>query len=255
MTQALVKVEEKALVVSQGQSALEELGVSASDLAIAKILLMQSTSEMVGDGKANFGDMVNSLTGDKLGSIGKPVEILPLAVNKSWVIFDMSSGQPEFLRTEAFTAANANQPWEGEEDGKPVRRDQSINVYVLLVSEITSGEAFPLMVSFRRTGYAAGKALVTQILKQKMFKKPIYARTVMLDATRQKNGTNTYAVFEVKPSRPTTEAEQATAEALIEMLSTQKPVVDESDLRTPEPSAAPKPVVIKTTEGTVDEVY
>lgn len=254
MSNELVKTENTA-VATTGMSMLDELGVSASDLTIAKILLMQSTSELVGDGKANFGDMINSVTGEKLGQIDKPVEIIPLSVNKTWVVFDMSSGQPEFMRVEPFTAANASQTWEGEEDGKPIRRDQSINFYVLLGSDVASGEAFPLMVSFRRTSYAAGKALVTQILKQRMFKKSEYSKTVLLDASRQKNGTNTFAIFEVKPGRATTPEEQETAKTMLSMISASKPVVDDSDLRHPaqEQATAPKPVVVKT--DVVDEVY
>lgn len=200
--------EQNALVVSEQanvpalSSQMKELGVSASDLIIPKMLLMQNTSEYVGDKKAAMGDIVNSQTLEVLGGEKSPVSLVPLKMYKTWRVYDMDSGQPEFLRQEAVTADNEKLPWEDteeNEDGKkiPIRRDLCMNFFCLLYKEVQSGEAFPVVASFKRTSIQAGRQLATQIFMQACLNRPPYAKTALLSVKTQKAEKNTYAVFEI----------------------------------------------------------
>lgn len=205
---------------------LAEAGVSAADLVIPKLLLMQGTSEYVGDESAEVGDIVNSQTHEVLGGIGKPVEFVPLKLYKTWRIYDMSSKQPKFLREEPVTAANADQEWEGLEGKTPVRRDQNFNFFILLKSELDAGEAFPCVVSFKRTSMNAGKQLATQLFKLAALGKLPYSQTVKLGVRKDKKETNTYAVYEFQKGNPCTEVEKTEAQRWLKTLSSVKYTVD-----------------------------
>ena len=106
-----------------------------------------------------------------------------------------------------------NEAWQFEEvvAGKLVKRMKGINYYVLLVSDIEAGEAFPYILTFRSTSFNAGKKLATHLAKLRMFKQPSAAQVFALSATREKNDKGTFMVLNVAPSRKATEVEKAAA--------------------------------------------
>ena len=78
-------VETKGTEVVNAEQDLNAWGdapVSARDIIIPKILAMQGLSELVTDGKAKFGDFVDSVTHQVLGSIDKPLEFVPFHMTK-----------------------------------------------------------------------------------------------------------------------------------------------------------------------------
>lgn len=228
---AVAKVEPQTTAVSAAANqALQDLGISASDLTIPKILLMQNTSERVGMGTAAFGDMINSVTGEKVGDFSKGMEFIPLKITKNWVVLDISQGTPKYVRMEPVTAQNEKRDWEGVENGNPVRFDLSLDVYVLMIKDITEGEAFPYVISFRRTSYPAGRALATQILKQAILGKPVYNKVMVLKPERQKADTNVYGVYSVQPSRVATEPEKEQAKIWLGLVTSKQYSVDNSDV-------------------------
>lgn len=208
----------------QFKQMLEETGVSATDLVIPKLLLMQNTSEYVGNDTAKMGDIVNSQTLEVIGSVGKPVEVIPLKLYKTWRTYSLASGQPKFLREEPVTAQNASAPWEDKEpaqDGKgtiPIRRDMNFNFFVLLKSELEAGEGFPVVVSFKRTSMNAGKQLATQLFKMLALGRAPYSSTMKLGVKKEKKDTNTYALFECAKGEPCSEQHKAEAKLWLERL-------------------------------------
>jgi hypothetical protein len=225
-------------------SAMEELGISIGDLSIPKIHCMQSTSDMVGEGLAKPGQFVNSMTKEVIGEYDKPVEIIPLFANKTWVYYDMTSGQPKFMRIEAMTPQNEHLPWDDVENGVKIRRDAALNFFVLRATEAEDDECFPYVISFKRTSYQAGKALATHLLKLKMFRKPVFSKSVILSSRKEKKDTNTYAVMGIAIGKPTSDKAQAAAQLWLEMLQKGAYKVDDSDVKDDAKAAAPKMTVV-----------
>lgn len=222
----VVANETKAVSITQTMS---DVGISAQDLIIPKLLLMQNTSEYVGDGKAQMGDVLNSQTLEKLGSINEPVNIVPLKLYKTWRVYDMSGRTPTFLRQDPVTPGSERLPWEDNENGMPIRRDLCMNYFVLLTKELESGDAFPMIVSFKRTSMQAGKVLSSHIFKLAYLKRPPFSQSVPLKISRQKKETNTYAVFEIGKGTDLSDAMKEAASKWLEVLSTMNYKVDESD--------------------------
>lgn len=251
MSNELVKTEEtKALSVS---SAMEELGISASDLSIPKLHCMQSTSELVGEGQAKPGELVNSMTKEILGGYDKPIEIIPLFANKTWVYYDMSTGQPKFMRIEPMTPATENLPWDDIENGIKIRRDACLNFFVLLNKDAEEDECFPYVISFKRTSYAAGKALATHLLKLKMFRKPVFDKTVILSSRKEKKDTNTYAVLGIAVGKSASEKARNAAQLWLDLLAKNSYRVDNSDVA--EEVAKPAAPTVTVVGGSVDDTY
>lgn len=258
MANELIKKETTELAIGSVGDVMAELGLSTKDLEIPKILLMQSTSEFVGDEKAEFGDMVVSKTARKLGDMKNPLDLIILSSFKTWVVYNVSKkGTPEFMRIEAMTAQNEALPWDDIEDIDGVkcaiRRDQCLNFYVLLASEVKEGEYFPYCVSFKRTGYDAAKTIATAILKLKMFGKKSYEKIVSLSVAKEKNDTNTYVKFIATQTRASTEAEKTAGKMWLDLIKTNNYTVDNSDIVSEKPVA---PEVQKTEKaGPVVELY
>lgn len=256
-----VSVVETGLpAVSSGENLLSELGVEAKDLSIYKILLMQKTSEFVGDEKAAFGDLVHSRTAEKFGGFDQSIEVLPVQIYKTWVIYDVTEGTPKFVTTEDMTPANSSLPWEfSDAEGRNYRRDQCINVMVLLTSEVAAGEPFPYIMSFRRASFSTGKDIVTQVMRSRMFGKPIYAKTIQIGVGKQKKDTNTYAVFTSRVGRTANEAEAQAAQMWAGILKSSKVAVDNSDLEREDSSSkssvAPSPKVMGGDEASKNDLY
>lgn len=211
--------------------------VDSKDLLIPKLLLMQGLSDAVADERAQMGDIVNSVTYEKLGDKKAPVEIIPLKIFKTWVISLKKKGEDkhEFDSIVNMDSSNADLPWEETlPDGTELRRDQTINVYALVASELTDGAALPYVVSFRRTSYIAGKKIATHFAKMSMLKQPPAARTVKLTCSIEKNEKGTYYTYDVEPGRVTTQDELATAYSWFTQVSRGAHKVDDSDVRQPE---------------------
>lgn len=226
-----------------GYRTLSDLGFEAKDILIPRLMLAQNTSEAVGAGAAKLGDIYNSLSGEVLGGGQTLVELVPLHVFKTWRIYNMSeefrAQGGKLIRVDAFTAANADQKWEGVDtvsDNKggtkqvPVRRDLCYNAFVLLVKELTEGFAFPANVIFKRTSLNAGKQVVSQIYKLDMLKQPIYSRSFFLTSEKTKgNGPNMYAIFQAKPGTVVSPEHQKAAAGWADTVRAESVRVDDTE--------------------------
>lgn len=227
----VAKVETKEVAVQSYEGMLDDTPIDVSDILISKILLMQGMSKLVAAEKAMSGDMVDSISGAKLGNKENPIEMIPFHITKTWVIFEEINNKLEYKEIVPFTAANADWKWDDVVNGTKVRRDKSINYYVLLPSEIAAGEFMPYVVSFRRTSYQAGQKLETTRTKFKMFGKPIFAKTFKLLALKESNDKGTFNRFDVEVLRDTTPAELKAVNQWRELVKAPHTRVDDSDLK------------------------
>lgn len=236
--------------VATTNSVLDDMGISMSDVVLPRLMLMQNTSEAVGADKAKLGDIVSSLTEEVLGGVNAPISFIPLNTYKTWMVYEMSGATPRFVRTEACTKENEARPWDAMENGKPHRYNQVINCLALLRKDCSSEEAFPVVISFKRTSYMAGKILLTQILKQKILRRAVWSKAYLLTATKTKNDTNYYAILGVTPDSATTLAEQELAAMWSGVLAQSAyKVDDDKELRDEAPKVHTPEVVIVGNNG------
>lgn len=163
--QKAVAIKEKNALVEAGLNEEDFLDSSADiqDLLIPKILLMQGVSQAVNDEKAMAGDMIDSVSLEKLGSGRekdyKEIPVVALTSNKTWVVHEIIDGQPDWKEEVPMTAENQNWAQEEVVDGVLLRRDRSINFYLLRADQLDDPTAIPYMISFRRTAYRTGRQL------------------------------------------------------------------------------------------------
>ena len=183
--------------------------VSDSDVVIPKLLLMQKTSQLVDDENSgvSVGDIVRSTSKEILAKKGGPLEFVPIHQFKTWVKYDMSSGSPKFAGIEPCSSANEDLEWEYEEDGKQMRRDMTLNFYVLLKEDLvahveakekgTTTNLFPCLVSFSRTSYRAGKILATHFFMCGRNRIPVPGTVYSLSSERKSNDSNSWYTLDV----------------------------------------------------------
>lgn len=229
----IAKVEEKKEVALAGQYAglmpMDDQ-TDVRDIILPKILVMQGLSELVADGKALMGELRDSLDGKLLAAKDGKLEVIPFHSSKSWIIFEEHKGKLEYKKTVPWSAQNADWEWTANVDGVNVRRDQCLNFYCLVASEIKEESFMPYMLSFRRTSYKAGKKLVTAKEKLKMFKRPLASKVFELSAMKTENDLGTFYVFDIAQSRDTSGEELEAVKAWFDMVQTANVKVDDSDL-------------------------
>lgn len=245
--------EEKALVSAANTAvvAFEEApesawgaeNISAQDIVIPKILLMQGMSKLVSDGRAAVGDLVDSITVEKLGNRKEPLSFIPFLTFKTWIESKKKGEKYEFVRQVPMDATNEDLPVEFTEGESIMRRDRSLNVYVLLPRDIARGEGvMPYVISFRRTSYQGGKTLATMIQKLAEFNKPAASKTFELIVADKENDKGKFVVLTVGEKGVTPRESMNLAYKWYKKVRAGVKV-DESDLVEVEPENIAKPNV------------
>lgn len=163
--------------------------VNPNDIQIPRILAMQGLSPQVMDGKAKFGDFLDTHSENVIGGLDKPVDFIPLTHYSVWHEFigdDLKGVVP-------VTPENQNLPWN---DGE-IRRSMVRNFYVLL-----PGNSIPHIVGFKGTSARAGKALITQMnIINKTANLPPFGKVMTLHGKKESNDKGTFIVLNVKTKR------------------------------------------------------
>jgi hypothetical protein len=200
--------------------------ISSQDIIIPKILLMQPMSDLVTDGIAKIGEFRDSLNKDVvLGSDKEAVEFIVFGTFKNYLEFK----DDEYLRTVQGDMGDLPQE-EILEDGAAMKRTRVQNAYVLLTRDIKNGEPFPYVISFKSTGYTAGKTLMTYIKKLQLFKKPSAAKVFALTCTKETNEKGTFFVPQISTLRDSTTEEMSQSYEWYKLLAKSKVRVDDSDV-------------------------
>jgi len=237
MSKKIAKKEETTAVdVSEYAPELDTgAEIDARDLILPKILLMQGLSKQVADGKGRMGEIRGSLEENLLAEIGEGVAFIPFHFDKTWIIYEKEKGKKEsYKQTLPWRAENADWGWSDVVDGVEIRRVQSLNFYCVLPHEIESGMFLPYVISFRSTGYKAGKNLITHAQKLKMFGRPLASKVFTLKGLKTENELGTFYVPEVTVLRDSTQEEQDAVKPWCKLVAEKKVRVDESDVETEE---------------------
>lgn len=182
----------------QGAWGAEE--ATAQDFTIPRLRLMQGLSDEVGSGEKNMGEIIKSTTKDTLAKKGDLIRLIPFKMEKTWNIYDVSQpGQPQWVRSEPWNAANDGLDWEFTEDGKKHRRDKTYSFYTLLENEVqVKPTALPVLISFSRTSFKAGKVLANHFAECLAEKQPPCMKMFDVKSEYVNEGDKKYYVYEVK---------------------------------------------------------
>lgn len=236
------KVTETAPVVAQNTAIAQVEGVptsawgaenvSSKDLIIPKILLMQGMSQLVADGKAAVGQLIDSVSGELLGDRSKPMPFIPFYTFKTWITSKKKGEKYEYVGQTPMDATNEDLPVEFSEGADLFRRDRCINVYVLTPAALEKKEGIiPYMISFRRTSYQAGKKLSTHIAKLADFNQPPAARNFLLSVGTKENEKGKFGVFDIEMKEATKPEHLKIAYDWYLKVKNTAVRVDDSDLR------------------------
>jgi hypothetical protein len=241
----LSKVETKLPAMTAG----DNQEVISGDVLVPKLLLQQGLSEFVSNRKAQIGDIIKNTTVEKLDDPDRPVEIIPLAIKNSWVMQENVAGKYEYRGVEDRNASNSDLPWEFKQNGADWRRIKSLDVYVLLPSDIDAElneiEKFkkdgslpdlnktllPAVISFRNTSFKAGRFVSTHFMQAKAMAKfnvQPYHYTLMLSCHQEDNSKGTFYVFDISKGNPTKKEHVVKAEEWSNVLKHVNVKVDES---------------------------
>jgi hypothetical protein len=203
-------------------------GVDSQDILISKILLQQSLSKFVLDEKAKPGDMVDSVSGEVLGDKNKPIEIIPIMMTKSVVVEVLKNGKYEYVKQEP--VQSFPEKLEYVKDGESYRLNKSLNFYVLNASTAKDVDAFPMVLSFRRTSFMAGKALSTHFAKAQIGRYAPASKVFSVSSHKVENDKGTFYTFtDVKQGRASTPEELSNAYNWYKTLKSATVKVDESE--------------------------
>lgn len=198
MTKELVTVEQASKELSTNVAELwAPQDNTANSIIIPKVMVMQGLSKAVTDGNAKFGDFLDSLTNEVLGSINTPFEFIPFHVEKEIYISENKSTKVgvkdfKYVRKEKLTAANEGLPWSDVVNGVEIQRTHVYNFYVLNPKDMT----LPYIISFKGKSLRGGKVLnTTAFVKAAMANSFPPAYHYVLKGTKESNEKGTFVVI------------------------------------------------------------
>lgn len=234
---------------------MDEAPVSARDILVPKILVTQPTSKFVHDEKSKPGEIRESLEARLVAAKGQGAEVIAFNFFKTRITFKIvkkkanDAGKQEFAGQVPWTPAfEVEKPktgqWTEVISGEEYVHYETINYYALFPDQIKDGTSFPHLMSFRSTGYKAGKTLESWRLRLQMSKKKIYEKVFLLSSEQTENDKGTFYVPVVVTGRDATRDEVDAVETWKRLIGGANVTIDHSDLETPAVE-----VETKTAEG------
>lgn len=187
-------------------------GLTAQDIIMPRMLLMQPMSDFVTGGIAKMGTIIDSLNKEKvLADDKKEVDIVVFGSFKTWIEYHAD----EYHATVPWSPENAQLPYEEvletDKGDIPVTRDLVMNYYALNTEDIKNGAAFPFVIAFRRTSMRAGKTLGAHLVNLQSQRKPSAHSVFGLKSIKETNDKGTYFIFDISKKRDATQDELGAA--------------------------------------------
>lgn len=187
--------------------------ITADDIQIGRISVMQSMSVLVQEDEAKKGQIINLDTGDVLGDTETPAEFIILKAHKYWI---EKEGDDFVARYPAVSPDE--KPWtEGS-----ITRTYHHAFYVLLPEEIKDGVEVPYEIAFRSTDLASAKKVSKFLLAMGRKKIPSWGK--VFQVTTKEKSKDKYKWFgtEVSLGEDTTAAQKQKAYEWYMQLNTMK---------------------------------
>ena len=219
MSKQVVEKEKNEVVVG---AALEDWGMgnnmTSDDLVIPKVWAMQKTSAMVDSDEASFGDLINSITKETLGTFDNGIDIIPVWMYKTW----LTTENGKFV-----SISDAHDPNERPYEENGMRNEFCYNFYALVVGQ---GE-IPFVITFKGKSRNTGKQLATQMyVLNRAAKLPPCGTVMKLWTHKDSNDKGTFATLKVRPDRVALAEESANALYWFKEVSKKAMNVDDRDI-------------------------
>jgi hypothetical protein len=244
MNTDIQKKQDASLPAQFNPASMAGMGLSAADMLMPRVLLMQGSSELVKKAKTkSAGDVIDSVSGETLLSAkdaadGKKIEMIPLTAYKTWIIdrFDTVKQKWVYHTQKPMLPNEEGLPWEFQEQDPQsklivqYRRKYRINVYALIKSQIGTDDSLPYLVSFQVFSLAEGKKITTHMLKAARNKKYPYCKSFYLSSgtTTSKRG-DSFEIFKVELGAEVPKNQQAAAHSWMEEIQTGRVKVDSDE--------------------------
>lgn len=206
MTKEIVKKEEMALS-TEITDLWKPQAVTASDIIIPKVMVMQGLSELVTEGKAMFGDFKDSLTEATLGGVNAPFEFIPFKLEKLLYVTQRKAGtQDKFKMKEVIPldAESEKLAWTDFEGDFEIKRTQVYNFYVINPKDTS----IPYIIPFKGMSLRNGKVLNTLAFVKSFIDGSFPpANHYTLNGTKTTNDKGTFVVIDAKKGDKSTNAE------------------------------------------------
>lgn len=244
----LVTVEENAVAVTEGfddnafAQAAPEQDITANDVMIPKILIMQPQSPRVVDQDNKLGDLVDTLdwatlatAKDKKNPEAKSFTVIPFHWTKFWIIKKKNGDKFEFVTMIKMDRSNQGlDPWEKwTENGVEHKRE-----YMHLFHVIIPGKQIPYALAFKGASKQAGDGLNTQMFTinknlkvDAAWKASPMAYTMEITPVIINKNDTTYATLTYKVGRQSTFEEACEALTWSKAIKAGTTETDHSDLQ------------------------
>lgn len=194
-TNPVVKETNNLAVIPQGDWGNAN-DFDSEDLLIPKLHLMQGQSKKVAEGAAHIGDIVNLLTGEKVGDGKTSFGIYALTSNKTWIV-TMKEGN-KFVSQFPYNASNKDLPWEDkDENGNDIKRSKVVNLYCMLGSSTPSSTDIPFVISLKGKSFKTAKLISNHFNSMQQMRLPPFAKCLMLKSKVDKNDKGTFQVWDM----------------------------------------------------------
>lgn len=173
--------------------------------AYPNLLLMQPSSNLVAQGVANAGDIVDGSSKEVILKKGTPIEFFPIMLNSEWHRYKKNNPQDKdkWMKCEklAMPPHGAGTKWTTEErldGGYPTKEGRLLRVFIGIVGKL---DLYPYMIVLKGMSTGAAIALLNHAERKVAQKKP-YADTVFKMVTGPKEfGGKTQQAIDILPSR------------------------------------------------------
>jgi hypothetical protein len=193
------------------------------DIVIPRLLLLQALSKLVEAEKARPGEIADSVTGEVLGNIKKPVEFIPFHLEKKFHVYSNN----EYDHSAPY---DKTLPKEETIDGNRIDRRVVMQFYVLVPDQIKKGNRMPYVIPFKSMGTFAGKNVQSQMRVRNRVAGLCPAGSVMaLDGTKESNNKGTFYVPRTSYVRASTKEEIKLAMEWVSTINNTATYVDEGE--------------------------
>jgi hypothetical protein len=167
--------------------------INSIDVAYPRMQLMQPISEGVTDGLYSAGDIINAMTGEKIGGPTEAIEIFPIRQRKYYVVSNTDDNH-KFVRIEPITTKeDMDKPWNFQENDINMKRSPTMEVFVYAPKH----SELPFQLRFKgMTLKNIGKTFNTMaFMLPAAQKKAPFVRSLLISAKKEKNEKGIYFVF------------------------------------------------------------
>lgn len=166
MSKEIAKKEATELTIQAADAGMFGFeDVSTKDIKIPLIYIAQAMSDIVANGGAKPGDIVDNLNGTVLGTAKKPLQVIPFYFQKSYAVQKLVNGKKEFVTNEPYDRDDREREYEEIKDGTTYFNLPCFNFFVLVNGD-TSFTRYALSFRGSRNITSGGRPMLSQLMNK-----------------------------------------------------------------------------------------